>query len=234
MEFSNIYQRDHLHAEENGCIPVVKQNVEPHVDDVEEEEYEMVCEVCHRGDREHLLLLCDSCDLGYHTTCLSVPLSHVPRGRWFCDTCSRVTGNGNRNNRPAPARVRRRSSNLTRTRHLERIRNAVSSARAELERRFENYLSNNRVLRKPQKARRKPRRSKKKPTTSRRGCKGKRSRIRVDKAIIDNVRKALGINDQVYNEQPVPLALFGNYNQFDPVDFSEDEQESFSSQVLYQ
>ena len=32
------------------------------------------CEVCRSGDREHLLLLCDGCDLGYHTDCLDPPL----------------------------------------------------------------------------------------------------------------------------------------------------------------
>ena len=31
-------------------------------------------------------------------------------------------------------------------------------------------------------------------------------------AVVDNVRAALGIGEPVYNERPVPLALFGNYN----------------------
>ena len=31
-------------------------------------------------------------------------------------------------------------------------------------------------------------------------------------AVVDNVRAALGIGESVYNERPVPLALFGNYN----------------------
>ena len=30
----------------------------------QEEEPEIQCEVCTRGDRENLLLLCDGCDLG--------------------------------------------------------------------------------------------------------------------------------------------------------------------------
>jgi PHD and RING finger domain-containing protein 1 len=33
------------------------------------------------------LLLCDSCDLGYHLECLTPPLSRVPRGEWFCPDC---------------------------------------------------------------------------------------------------------------------------------------------------
>ena len=50
--------------------------------------------------------------------------------------------------------------------------------------------------------------------------------------MVESVRKALGINDAVYNERPVPLSLFGNYNEFDPLDDDEDEEEeagSFSS-----
>ena len=34
-------------------------------------------EECRGGDREHLLLLCDGCDLATHTTCLTPPLSQV-------------------------------------------------------------------------------------------------------------------------------------------------------------
>ena len=54
------------------------------------EESETNCEVCHSGDREHLLLLCDGCDLGYHTTCLVPQLSEVPLGQWFCPTCTEL------------------------------------------------------------------------------------------------------------------------------------------------
>ncbi len=45
------------------------------------------CERCGSGDREDRLLLCDGCDLGYHTECLEPPLSRIPRGRWYCPTC---------------------------------------------------------------------------------------------------------------------------------------------------
>jgi len=47
----------------------------------------------------------------------------------------------------------------------------------------------------------------------------------VNGAIIDNVRKALGISDHVYNERPVPLTLFGNYNDLDPVPDLGDEDD---------
>ena len=198
-------------------------------------EEETLCEVCQRGDREHLLLLCDSCDRGYHTTCLATPLSHVPRGRWYCDTCARV--------QPAAAvtRPRARDSDgvITRTGHLERIRAAVNAARAEIETRFATYLSNNRPARRRRTVKRKTR-SKKSSKSSKKGKRGRcrtsrAKQTKVSGAIVDNVRRALGINDAVYSERPVPLTLFGDYNQLDPGGDQEEETEdpldqgSFSS-----
>jgi hypothetical protein len=45
---------------------------------------ECLCEVCGSGHDEHLLLLCDACDLPYHAGCLAPPLDTVPDGDWFC------------------------------------------------------------------------------------------------------------------------------------------------------
>jgi hypothetical protein len=32
----------------------------------------VVCGLCHSGDDEELLLLCDGCDRGFHTYCLQI------------------------------------------------------------------------------------------------------------------------------------------------------------------
>ena len=45
------------------------------------------CEVCGDGSRAECMLLCDGCDLGYHTYCLDPPLNGSPKGDWFCMTC---------------------------------------------------------------------------------------------------------------------------------------------------
>ena len=45
------------------------------------------CQQCGRDDNEHLLLLCDGCDRGYHTTCLVPPLRYIPEGEWHCPRC---------------------------------------------------------------------------------------------------------------------------------------------------
>lgn len=47
-----------------------------------------VCEDCARGDGEQEMLLCDSCDRGYHMYCLSPILPTVPLGEWLCPKCS--------------------------------------------------------------------------------------------------------------------------------------------------
>jgi len=48
----------------------------------------MVCEHCGSGEAEDRMILCDSCDRGFHTFCLDPPLDAVPSGEWFCATCT--------------------------------------------------------------------------------------------------------------------------------------------------
>ncbi|CAM6090958.1 unnamed protein product [Calypogeia fissa] len=48
---------------------------------------DQICEQCHSGAHEQLMLLCDRCDRGWHLYCLSPPLSTVPVGNWYCLEC---------------------------------------------------------------------------------------------------------------------------------------------------
>lgn len=43
-----------------------------------------VCEGCGKPTDEPNLLLCDECDISFHTYCLDPPLKHVPKGNWKC------------------------------------------------------------------------------------------------------------------------------------------------------
>ena len=43
------------------------------------------CKICGSRNQEALMLLCDTCNMGYHTFCLLVPLDRVPDTRWKCD-----------------------------------------------------------------------------------------------------------------------------------------------------
>ena len=51
------------------------------------------CQLCHLGDNESSLLLCDGCDKGYHTYCFKPELTNVPEGDWYCYECiNKATG----------------------------------------------------------------------------------------------------------------------------------------------
>lgn len=52
---------------------------------------EGVCKVCGIDKDDDNVLLCDTCDSGYHTYCLTPPLTRVPEGNWYCPPC--LTGN---------------------------------------------------------------------------------------------------------------------------------------------
>jgi len=51
------------------------------------------CQFCHGGDNENALLLCDSCDKGYHTYCFKPAITIIPEGDWYCYECiNKATG----------------------------------------------------------------------------------------------------------------------------------------------
>lgn len=47
------------------------------------------CTECGTGDDDHLILLCDSCNSGYHSYCVGLGRT-VPDGDWFCPVCAIV------------------------------------------------------------------------------------------------------------------------------------------------
>ncbi|XP_049817838.1 bromodomain adjacent to zinc finger domain protein 2B isoform X4 [Aethina tumida] len=54
------------------------------------------CQFCHSGDNEDKLLLCDSCDRGYHTYCFKPKMENIPDGDWYCHECmNKATGDRN-------------------------------------------------------------------------------------------------------------------------------------------
>ncbi|KAK3277117.1 hypothetical protein CYMTET_14855 [Cymbomonas tetramitiformis] len=48
----------------------------------------LACEVCRKTDGEAEMLLCDTCNRGYHLWCLTPALDGVPEGEWLCPMCS--------------------------------------------------------------------------------------------------------------------------------------------------
>ncbi|CAN0924022.1 Methyl-CpG-binding domain-containing protein 9 [Linum grandiflorum] len=49
---------------------------------------EGICRVCGIDKDDRNVLLCDKCDSGYHTYCLSPPLMRIPAGNWYCPLCT--------------------------------------------------------------------------------------------------------------------------------------------------
>ncbi|XP_065861421.1 histone-lysine N-methyltransferase ATXR6 [Euphorbia lathyris] len=49
---------------------------------------DVCCEKCGSDQSPAELLLCDGCDCGYHLFCLRPILVSVPKGSWFCPSCS--------------------------------------------------------------------------------------------------------------------------------------------------
>ena len=209
-----------------------------------------VCEDCRRSDREHLLLLCDGCDLGHHTSCLTPPLQGVPLGRWFCPSCRQLgVGQGDQESaqlfdlaglqariertgtsrRRGGRRRRRGGAEITRTGHLERIRRAVDSAMEQVE----GGLGKRKVKKKRKS---KGGSGKKKKPGRKRKCKGASKRPsyrerKADAALLDNVRAALGLSaprvhwSEAQGVQGAQgLALFGSAYDLEPLG-SEGEEE---------
>ncbi|PRP76192.1 bromodomain adjacent to zinc finger domain protein 1A-like [Planoprotostelium fungivorum] len=57
-------------------------------DDASEEDSDYDgCQVCRETKNANKIVLCDGCDQGYHLYCLRPPLTRVPKGKWYCNTC---------------------------------------------------------------------------------------------------------------------------------------------------
>ena len=48
---------------------------------------DITCQACHSGDEEQVLLICEACEVGFHTFCLYPALEAVPPGDWRCPGC---------------------------------------------------------------------------------------------------------------------------------------------------
>ena len=48
---------------------------------------DLPCELCQSPTLADPMLLCDTCNRGYHISCLTPPLTQVPPGDWHCPVC---------------------------------------------------------------------------------------------------------------------------------------------------
>lgn len=73
--------------------PSTSHRSTPHDQDTSMDNGGDICEICGSDEDDPNILLCDSCDKGFHLQCLTPPLLAVPEGNWYCDTCIVSTGN---------------------------------------------------------------------------------------------------------------------------------------------
>ena len=70
------------------CAPCHLPNLDPTVDPLlARVAVDLPCEVCRLPNDDHLMLLCDSCNTGWHTYCMRPPLDEIPEGDWICPRC---------------------------------------------------------------------------------------------------------------------------------------------------
>lgn len=91
------YKSDHEFSPEsdleNECTVPTKRartvKVEGHESDNEsvDSNIDHSCQKCGKTDHPEWILLCDSCDKGYHCSCLTPVLFIIPEGDWFCPKC---------------------------------------------------------------------------------------------------------------------------------------------------
>ncbi|VVC44492.1 Hypothetical protein CINCED_3A013054 [Cinara cedri] len=48
---------------------------------------DMSCQKCHKSDQPEWILLCDTCNQGWHASCLRPALLVIPDGDWYCPPC---------------------------------------------------------------------------------------------------------------------------------------------------
>ncbi|XP_058798794.1 titin homolog isoform X2 [Phymastichus coffea] len=59
----------------------------PKSDEEDADADEYACQKCNKADHPEWILLCDSCDKGWHCSCLRPALMLIPEGDWFCPPC---------------------------------------------------------------------------------------------------------------------------------------------------
>lgn len=50
------------------------------------------CDTCAKSHDRHRMVVCESCDRGYHLSCLDPPLLEIPKHEWHCAPCLVGTG----------------------------------------------------------------------------------------------------------------------------------------------
>ena len=70
------------------CAPCHLPDIDPTVDtSLAKPPASLPCDVCGSPEDEQYMMLCDSCNHGWHTYCLNPKLEAIPEGSWVCPRC---------------------------------------------------------------------------------------------------------------------------------------------------
>ncbi len=78
-------------AHTENCLPCHLGNIDPTLDiQLADIPAETACKVCGMTDGDASMLLCDKCNVGYHSYCLKPPMLQLPpeEQSWFCPHCA--------------------------------------------------------------------------------------------------------------------------------------------------
>ena len=73
-----------------GTSKNVARCLAPAAESDEENDFDPECEICKQKNNPERMLLCDGCNGGFHTYCLSTNLTLIPQGKWFCKGCCKT------------------------------------------------------------------------------------------------------------------------------------------------
>jgi len=77
-----------IEVHSSKCAPCHLPDIDPRVDPtIAIPGEDLPCEVCHSPDDEAYMVLCDSCNKGWHTYCVHPALEKVPESLWICPDC---------------------------------------------------------------------------------------------------------------------------------------------------
>ena len=70
------------------------------------------CQICNSPARWSKLMLCDSCNKGWHIDCLNPALTAIPEGSWFCPECSKKKAAPTAQERMQQSRIQHHQTHL--------------------------------------------------------------------------------------------------------------------------
>lgn len=80
-------KKDGLPTIPGNHIPAMRSTVPPARSKPTPRKQGEKCEKCGKSENKENILVCDSCELGYHKHCVDPPLNHIPDYDWHCSKC---------------------------------------------------------------------------------------------------------------------------------------------------